>query len=174
MTTAELEPAVFSKDRLYRYILRRKLESNDRQILRRDYFGPLCLFICLNPSTADEVHDDPTVRRCRGYATQWGFEHLEVANIFGLRSTDPGGLYGDIDPVGPDNNLHIYEAASRADFIIAAWGNHGQLMARGNTVLCNLHFLGKTIRHFGLTLKNQPKHPLYLSKLAAVYSFGRQ
>lgn len=171
MTTIELAPAVFSPDRLYRYILRRKIASNDRQILRRYHFGPLCLFICLNPSTADETINDPTVRRCIGYATQWGFEYLEVANIFAFRSTDPKGLYGDIDPIGPYNNFHIYEAAGRADYIVVAWGNNGQLMARGNTVLCNLYFLSKTIHHFGLTLKNQPKHPLYLPKLAAVYSF---
>ncbi len=163
--TTELEPAVFSQDRLYRYILRRKLEGNSNQV---------CLFICLNPSTADEVHDDPTVRRCRGYATQWGFGHLEVANIFALRSTDPGGLYRDIDPVGPDNNLHIYEAAGRADSIVVAWGNHGRLLYRGRTVLYNINFLGKTIHHFGLTQKYQPKHPLYLPKLATLYSFDRQ
>ena len=71
--------AIFSPDRRYRYLLRRRVGLNDR----------ICLFVCLNPSTATEILDDPTIRRCRSFAAGWDYGILELANIFALRSTNP-------------------------------------------------------------------------------------
>lgn len=173
--TESLVPAVFSNDRLYRYILRRKLEGNNP---RR------CVFICLNPSTADEVQDDPTVRRCRGFATDWGFGILEVANIFALRSTDPSLLYtsleSGIEPVGEENDHHIYLAARDAHLVVFAWGNHGKHLGRGSQVMGNLSGfgpmkkLGVQLSHLGLTKEGQPKHPLYLAKDTELQLWERQ
>lgn len=168
-----LVPAVFSNDRLYRYILRRRLEG---------YNPRRCLFICLNPSTADEVQDDPTVRRCRGFATAWGFGVLEVANIFALRSTDPKLLYTstadlNIEPVGEDNDQHIYLAARDANLVVLAWGNHGKHLDRGQRVMesiSNLRTQGVQIAHLGLTNEDQPKHPLYLAKDTELQLWERQ
>lgn len=157
-----LVPAVFSSDRLYRYILRRRIGGNNR----------ICLFICLNPSIADEITNDPTVRRCIGFATAWGFGILEVANIFAIRSTDPKLLYtcqvdSNIEPVGEDNDLYTYRAARDATLVVLAWGNHGKYLGRGQKVmesLSNLRTQGVQIAHLGLTMQGQPKHPLYLAK----------
>ncbi len=85
-----MNPADFSPDRKYRYVLRRKIGSSARRVV----------FIMLNPSIADEVRTDPTVRRCVGFARRWGFGALEVVNLFALVSTDPNGLQDADDPVG--------------------------------------------------------------------------
>jgi len=142
--------AIFSPDRKFRYFLTRTWDAN----------APLVAFICLNPSTADEFHDDPTVRRCLAYARDWGYGGLLVANLFALRTTDPRGLRKVHDPVGPDNDTWIKRAAARSDLCIAAWGNGGRLHGRGRIVrnmLPHLHCLG--VNHSG-----EPAHPLYLPR----------
>jgi hypothetical protein len=83
--------ASYDRTRRYRYTLHRRLAGGA---------GRLC-FCMLNPSTADARVDDPTVRRCVGYALAWGFAELECVNIFALRSTDPRALARADDPVGP-------------------------------------------------------------------------
>ena len=141
--------AVFSPDRQYRYLLRR------RALLGAE---TTCLFVLLNPSTADETVNDPTIRRCLGFARSWGFGHLVVANLFALRSTDPKPLYQHPDPVGPDNDRHIAEASAEARLTIAGWGNHGELRHQGEYV----RLLLDKPKHLGLTKQGHPRHPLYL------------
>jgi hypothetical protein len=141
---------VFSADRRYRYLLSRP--------------GPRPVtFLMLNPSTADEVNDDPTIRRCRGYSRDWGFDGVIIANAFAWRSTDPNALYDLADPVGPDNDMWILEAASRAvGPIVCGWGKHGKLHGRGAAVAALLRAHGHRPMTFGLNLDGSPKHPLYL------------
>lgn len=124
-------------------------------------YGHPCLFIMLNPSTADTVRNDPTIRRCINYARAWGFSGIEVCNIFALRSTDPDALYSHRDPVGYRNDDAIDEACQVAGRIVCAWGNHGAFKNRGDTVLENLKAQGHTPFCFKMTQKNQPAHPLY-------------
>lgn len=151
----------FSPCETYRYMLWRKWGE-----------GPRCLFVMLNPSTADGTKDDPTIRRCVGFARAWGFDGIEVANIFALRSPNPEDLYGGfVDPIGPENDSHIMSAAAGAGRVVCAWGNHGRLAGRGATVLAMMLAAGVEPWCFKLTKSTrtkpgQPEHPLYQPRAA--------
>ena len=121
---------------------------------------PGILFVMLNPSIADEHREDRTVRRCIGFAHQWGYGWLEVRNIFSLCSTDPRALYKMDDPIGPGNPL-VYDTDD-FDRIIVAWGNHGKIMDRGEGVLRMFKSMKLPVFHLGITRLGQPKHPLYV------------
>jgi hypothetical protein len=172
--------AFFSSDRRYRYLLSRYLLPNDDLFtIRRDRSA--CLFVMLNPSTADETQDDPTIRRCISFARRWGHTHLVVANLFAWRSTDPRALAHVEDPVGPDNDEAIQSAADDelVKMIVCAWGVHekirGLVQARADHVLTLLR--AKEPRCFGVAGKlrprlgvgPQPKHPLYLPDDAPLF-----
>lgn len=148
--------AIFSPCNQYRYTLWR--EWGDWTLS-----DPQVLFIMLNPSTADAEVLDPTVRRCLGYAMDWGYRRMMVANLFALRATDPAALRQAEDPVGPDNNLAISTGAATSTLIVAAWGIHGTLKGRDQEVL---EILKKWKNLFCLarTRKGIPAHPLYLKK----------
>jgi len=123
--------------------------------------GPLCLFVMLNPSTADEDKTDPTVRRCIAFAKREGCGGLIVCNLYAFRSTDPAGLLAVDDPRGPDNEQHIREAAKAASLRVAAWGsNHlgGAWPHRVKAILAEagpVHLLRRTAG-------GDPGHPLYI------------
>jgi len=147
--------ATFSPCRRYRYRLWRKWN-----------YGRNCLFIMLNPSTADETANDPTVERCQRRAASMGFSSLTVTNLFALRSTDPKALYEEYkrggNPIGPDNDRTILKAADDADLIICAWGTHGHISGRGTDVLIMLRANGFRPYALKLTSDGTPAHPLYL------------
>lgn len=155
--------AEFSPCRTYRYRLDRIWDET------KEY----CVFIGLNPSTADETTDDPTIRRCIGFAKDWGFGALVMLNLFALRSTSPLVLYTHKTPEGPDqeNDWRIYQHVATTGRIVCAWGSHGKLHGRGNNIRYLLSNEGIALRHFGLTKNGQPKHPLYLPKTAALDYF---
>ena len=155
--------ATFGPDRIYRYMLWRKWEGGNQQD---------CVFIMLNPSTADEDVLDPTVTRCVGFARDWGYSGLIVANIFALRATDPRVLIRAAEPVGPDNNKVLAVATARSNCIICAWGVHGKLNDRGQAVLALLS--GRTLECLGVTKNGHPKHPLYLKRDTQRRPFGQQ
>lgn len=163
-----IDGAFFSPDRVYRYLLRRRIGVQ----------RTTCLFIMLNPSTADETKNDPTVSRCIKYARRWGFGRLEVCNIFAYRATDPKELYAYYDsriPVGADhgyiNDEHIKSAVERADRVVCAWGNHGQLFNRGIEVRDLVMNEGKFPFAFKITNKGQPAHPLYQKRDAPLITW---
>ena len=141
--------AVFSADRKYRYVLWRTWSD-----------APPCNFIMLNPSTADEVKNDPTVERCERRARAMGFGGLVVTNIFAFRSTDPEALRFVDDPVGPDNDHEILEQARRSGMAIVAWGTHGSYRSRGMEVRRLLGSLD--LYCLGVTSQGYPRHPLYV------------
>lgn len=140
-------PAAWSPCGRYRYVLWR---------LRREAEEPRVLqVVALNPSTADETTDDPTLRRCMDYARRWGFDALCMTNLFAYRATDPKKMMRADDAVGVENDRWLAEVANRADLILVAWGNHGALADRAAKVLRVLpapHVLG-------LTKRGQPRHP---------------
>ena len=135
----------------YRYALSRVWDAQGRKIC----------FVMLNPSTATEIQNDPTVERCERRARAMGFGAFRVVNIFAYRATDPRDMRKAVDPIGPDNDPAIAAAANWADMILCAWGAHGAYLARGTSVAQMLQ--GKTLFHLGLTQAGDPKHPLYIS-----------
>ncbi len=127
-----------------------------------------CVFIMLNPSTADGNEDDPTIRRCVSFAKSWKFERIEVLNLFALRATDPRNLIGvnhDEDPVGWDNQRHVEEVTASGDcgLIVCAWGAHGGYLDQDETMLGWFH---KPAYALGFTGAGLPRHPLYLPRTA--------
>lgn len=149
--------ATFDAERVYRYKLWREWGGGSLTAWRH------VLWIMLNPSTADEHVLDPTLRRCQGFALEWGFDGFEVCNIFALRSTDPKALYKHDDPVGPDNDRVIIESAIAADCVVVGWGTHGKYSRRGADVTAMLERYQIAVQCLGTTADGFPKHPLYLS-----------
>lgn len=140
--------ATFSPDRVFRYDLWR------RWIGGTGY----AMFVGLNPSTADEVQDDPTVRRCIAFAKSWGYAALCMTNAFAFRATDPADMMAAADPVGPENDHFLLARAKDAGVVVAAWGNTGVFLGRDRAVRALLPGLS-CLR---LTGQGQPWHPLYL------------
>lgn len=138
----------------YRYLLWREWNPNGRRVL----------FIMLNPSIADGTVDDPTLRRCIGFAQIMGFGSLAVTNLFGYRSTSPQALLTVADPVGTENDTHIVQASAQSATIIAAWGSHGRHLDRDRVVAELLNAQGYTLFCLGHNQNGSPKHPLYVRK----------
>lgn len=146
--------AVFDRTGRYRYALTRRWAAE----------GPPVLFVLLNPSTADAERDDPTIRRCIGFARDWGHGAVEVANLFAWRATRPADLRRAPAPVGPRNDRHLLAAAGRAARIVLAWGVHGALHGRDAAVLALLRREGHALECLGVTGGGQPRHVLYLPR----------
>lgn len=143
--------AVYSDCERYRYLLTRVWGA-----------GPKALFVMLNPSTATEVQNDPTVERCERRARALGYGAFRVTNIFAFRATDPKVMRAAEDPVGPDNDAAILDSVGWADTVVCAWGNHGLHLDRGDQVARLLRGNGAPLFHLGLTGQGQPRHPLYV------------
>ena len=140
--------AVISPCQRYRYSLTRQWNAD----------LPNLMFIGLNPSTADATNDDPTLRRCIGFAKSWGFGGVIMANLFAYRATKPTDMKAASDPIGADNDQWLQTLADQSQLIVAAWGNHGSFLARSTTVrqlISDLHYLS-------LNASGEPKHPLYI------------
>jgi hypothetical protein len=138
----------------YRYTLGRKWGE-----------GPRVLWVMLNPSTADHRKDDPTLTRCLGFSRGWDFASLEVVNLFAYRSKDPADLTRVFDPLGPENDRWINDAAARATEVIVAWGAKipRGWKGRPDRVLHMLRRHQAPVRCLGTTKDGHPRHPLYLS-----------
>lgn len=139
--------AHLSKCKKYRYALWRIWDESK----------PAVMFVCLNPSTADEVEDDPTIRRCIGFARSWGYGALCVANLFAFRSTNPSVIFSEKDPVGQENDNWLLSLAKDSEIVVAAWGNQGAYLGRSKEVLKLL----STVYCLKLNKSGEPAHPLY-------------
>lgn len=145
--------AIYSDCEAYRYELTRIWDPAGRR----------AAFVMLNPSTATELQNDPTVERCERRARALGYGAFRVVNIFAWRATDPRVMRAVPDPVGPSNDRAIGDAAAWADTIICAWGSHGAHQDRGNAVEALLRRSGRPLFHLGLTNAGAPRHPLYIA-----------
>lgn len=144
--------AIISECGQYRYLLQRSWDVRQQAVC----------FIMLNPSTADASLDDPTIRRCLGFAKDLGFGQLEVVNLFGLRATDPKVMRSHADPIGPENDEQLIRSATICHQTICAWGAHGTHKDRGRAVLALLRRAGVQPHALRLTKAGHPAHPLYL------------
>ena len=151
--------ASFSSCRKYRYSLSRIWDKQKKFVL----------FIGLNPSTADEEVDDPTIRRCSGYAQKWGYGGFIMVNLFAYRTTLPSNLKKVKYPVGRDNDKYIVKLSKKADITVAAWGNNGILYRRDKQVLS----LVPNLMCLKVNKSGQPAHPLYLKKDLKLTKFAR-
>jgi hypothetical protein len=125
-----------------------------------DESKPVVVFIMLNPSTTDAEADDPTIRRCIGFAKTWGHGGIRVVNLFAYRATDPKELTKVMDPTGPDNHLHIISAINHnTGIIIAAWGTNGN---QKHSKIIELLRFSHEVHCLGKTKEGYPKHPLYI------------
>ena len=141
--------AIFSEDRKYRYALWRIWDCRK----------PMVLFIGLNPSIADHQQDDPTIRKCLGFAKRWGCGGITVVNLFAFRATKPLNLLNANDPIGPDNDQWIERQLRKSDFVVGGWGNHGDYMNRAEYVVEKI----PKIYCLNTNKSGHPTHPLYLS-----------
>jgi hypothetical protein len=149
--------AVFSDDGHYRYQLTRHWDDGN---LKR------ACFVMLNPSTADHLEDDPTIRRCISFARREGCGGLWVVNRYAWRATDPRELNAIWDPRGPDNEKHVLGAMVHADLVIVAWGTT-RVQARPTDVVGLSSVVGvPPLMCLGTTKTGAPRHPLYLHSAA--------
>ena len=156
--------ARFSADRRYRYQLTRRVGFGDRTVA----------FLMLNPSTANEVRNDRTVRRCINYANAWGFGWLIVTNVSPLRATDPREMLAagpEPEEVRRENDRSILEAASLAELVVAAYGADGSAEGRDEHAVNLLTDAGVAVMCLGLTKEGAPRHPLYLQATATPFVF---
>lgn len=150
--------ARFSDCEKYRYTLTRTWDHSKGKVV----------FIGLNPSTADEMKNDPTVTRMINFAKSWGFGTITVCNLFAYRATFPEDLKKAKDPIGQETDFWLNEEIETSDRIIAAWGNHGTFNNRSKEII---KILPKDKTYlFELTKASEPKHVLYLSSKATLKS----
>jgi len=159
-----IKGALISMDQQYRYVLWRIW----------DEAAPRLLFVGLNPSTADDQTDDPTVRRMMGFAKREDMGGIYVCNLFALRATDPRALRRVRDPVGKKNYAFLREKGAEASRIVCCWGCHGTFKEQDRkiTKLLREQFADKLFC-LGTTKKGHPKHPLYLNSASPLVPFGR-
>ena len=153
--------AVFSDCRKYRYALWRMWNEHKH----------IAMIIGLNPSTADQTRNDPTITRCINFASSWGYGGVCVTNLFGFRATAPTELKAHHAPIGKENDAWVHEMAKGAAITVAAWGNHGKFLNRSLEILPSLGQL----YCIKMNKSGEPAHPLYLkAELKPVPMIPRQ
>ena len=137
---------------------------------RRWGAGPEALFVLLNPSTADAAGDDPTLRRCMGFARREGCGASRTVNLFGWRATSPKDLLiAGKDAVGPRNAAALRAALAECDGpVIVGWGAHEAAIPRAVALGQLASEQGRTLHCLGVTKTGQPRHPLYIRAEAAL------
>lgn len=154
--------AVISDCGKYRYFLDRKVSDESGNML----------FIMLNPSTADAELDDPTIRKCMGFAKREGYGTVTVVNLFAWRATKVSDMKSADAPIGNHNDACIKAQAIKADVVVCAWGIHGNHKHRAEKVLKMLHEEKVSLQCLGTTKDKHPKHPCYLSYTANLEPYG--
>ena len=153
--------ASFSDCGRYRYLLERRWTE-----------GPICVFVGLNPSTANADSDDATVRKCAALARTWGFSGITMANLFAVRCRYPRILSTHQDPVGPENDRFLIPIIKQAHTVVAMWGNRGlkpyDTSTRRDQYILSLRDDWQCV---GITKHGAPRHPLYIAKSSILMKF---
>ncbi len=127
---------------------------------------PPCLFVMLNPSTADASNDDPTIRRCIAFAKSWGYGGIWVVNLFALRTPSPKEMMLHPQPNPSDAEYQMKTVMSfvreKNGMCIAAWGAHGWWQQQNQRVIKWFHDEKIPLYALGFTKDGHPKHPLYI------------
>jgi hypothetical protein len=156
--------AEFNHDRRYRFRLWRIWDDDIKPTV----------FIGLNPSTADETEDDPTVRRCIGFAKKWKTGGLIMTNLFAFRATDPKQMKAATDPMHFQNPSKILTAAQGARIVVAAWGVHGRHQDADIRLVQFLKRNDVHLRCLGRTKNGEPRHPLYIAYDKELEPYGEE
>lgn len=127
------------------------------------------MFVGLNPSTADEFTDDPTIRRCVDFAKRWGYGALCMTNLFAFRATEPEQMKIQADPIGAENDASLIALAGDAAVVVAAWGVHGSHRQRDDEVK---RLLAGKLFCLATSKEGLPRHPLYLPKTCKPQPFA--
>ena len=149
--------AIVSPDGRYRYRLDRRWALSQ---------GVRMAFVMLNPSTADGMVDDPTIRRCIGFAQREGAASLQVVNLFAYRATDPKFLANakrkGVDIAGEFNDDYLADVLHTAAIVVAAWGAHKEASSRAGHLADMAAASGARLMCLGTTKNGSPRHPLYV------------
>ena len=153
--------AIFDRTGQYRYQLGRRWKTK----------GSTVAFIMLNPSTADAMKDDPTLRACIQFAQRWDYSALSVVNLFGYRTPHPKVLKRAAEPVGKENDEYVMRAVEEAETVVLGWGNFGGLLGRDRAILSLLKPYKQKLHYLQRNKSGQPRHPLYIRRESALQSF---
>lgn len=167
--------ATYSPCERFRYLLFRPLVGGTRSLGR-------ILWVMMNPSTATEFKNDPTISKCMAFSEQWGYADIEIANTFALRSSKPEAMVEEMkaggNPIGDENDRHLVEAAQRADMIVYACGvppfgkrAPASLRDRPREVFELLRRYKANIQCLAITKDGNPYHPLYLPMTTPLIPF---
>lgn len=146
--------AKISSDGRYRY-----------KLIRQWGDGIPLTIVMLNPSTADAEHDDPTIRKCMGFARRWNNVGICVLNLYGFRATSPRDLFREDHPIGPGNDIEIFSTIRAAGKdglhpVLCAWGDNAE-PERVRNVMRIIQLSNGSPFCLGWTKRSQPMHPLY-------------
>lgn len=159
--------AVISECGKYRYRLERAISTA----------GPVVAVFGINPSTADALMDDATVRKWRGFGQRLGWGRFLVGNVFAWRATDVRALAQARDPYGPEYDRYLSEIIGEADILVPCWGDRGKIprMLRPeiDRLLSRLFASGKPVHCWGLTAGGDPRHPLRLGYRTELISLAQ-
>ena len=155
--------AIFSADRRYRYRLTRKIEGGSGAVT----------FVMLNPSIADESQDDPTIRKCRGFAKRWGYGTMHAVNLSPYRATHPANLYKALpEPrrIRRQNTSIVLETASESELIVLAYGNPAERLVKTKGTRGRVRRMtrlltesGNGLHCLGITNSGYPRHPVRIA-----------
>ncbi len=146
----------------YRYELTRMWDLGSEQVI---------CWVMLNPSTADDKVDDPTIRRCMGFSRRLGFNHMQVVNLFGFRTTKPEELLDAPDPTR-DNQVHLRCSVQASEMVVVAWGILSQRLAlMAQPSVAEIRSTGVPLKCLGRTKAGYPRHPLYVKSYTPLDDF---
>ena len=163
------QSAVFDENRIHRYFLRRWTG------LGMDTSRNLT-FLMLNPSTADEHHDDPTIKKCLYFAKAWGYGYMNVVNLSPYRATDPAALKArgpDPEDVAHTNRIYVSMVAAASTTFVAAYGLHGNLEGRADRMMDMLERENVKVYCLGVSKEGLPLHPVRLAHKTTLQEYRR-